>query len=108
MCSERSCVPVPRADVAGNPCQERIEIERFEQILRECSRGGLHRRCVCGHEHDWHICQIMAAQLRHDVEPAQAGQMEIQQHNGADAAIGGIVLRNGLHVVTKPSETPIS
>ena len=81
MCRERSCVLVPRADVAGNTRQERIEIEWFEETLRERIRGELrHRRCVCGHEHHRYVCQIVAVQLRHDIETGQTRKMEIEQY----------------------------
>lgn len=77
MCYERSGTPL-RANVATNTPQERIDVEWFEQTLWECEPGELHHRCVCGHEHNRHMRQIMVAQMCHDVEPAQAREMEIQ------------------------------
>jgi hypothetical protein len=81
MCCERSGASVLRTDVATNTGQQRIEIERFEKILWELGCGQLRRGCrITGHEYDGHMCKIVSLQLRHDIDSAQAGQVEIQEH----------------------------
>jgi hypothetical protein len=60
---------------------QRIDIEWFEKIFWELRCGQLRRGCcVASHEHDGHMCQIVSPQLRHDIDTAQAGQMQIQEH----------------------------